>query len=86
MTISDNQFTQKNLGASGNNPTDSSVEHAVGTPVEKALLRGTTVWNGVNLSDAPFGVADFYGGDPFGMGVFGGIAHFKRRTKYSITR
>lgn len=86
LTVSANQSVKKGFNLSSNASGDGLDRSAALSSRKAPLLASGSAWNGTNLSDAPFGADDPFGGlfSAFGTDVFGGQAHFKRRVPYSV--
>lgn len=82
MKTSGNSFAKKTV-TEVSAFTDKAVTKG-GSFSKKRPTKADKGWEGENTGPGYFG-EDLYSGNPFGVGEFGGISHYQRRTKPVIT-
>lgn len=84
---SDNQFTKKSFNKSSNSFSGKSFGVSANSFTLKEPSISGNVYNGENLSGGVLGNWDEFGGgnSVFGVGEFGGIDHFRVKTRGTVT-
>lgn len=85
--VSDNQFSKKSYSLSSNSFSDKSFSVTSNSFSDKSFSLTNNVWTGDNLTGGEYGIGDVFGGvdSSYGVGEYGGIAHFVGRTRYNVS-
>ncbi len=78
MKVSDNEFVSKTFPVSSSNFASKSVPTGSTSFATKPFTENTKKnWQGDNITSGPYGGEESKS-RPFGLGVFGGVRHFKK--------
>lgn len=81
IKMSDSNFIKKNITKSPNSFAHASVAKSTNTFAKKVITKSNQVMSGDNTASAPYGGDFGTFGSIYGEENYGGISHFKNRTR-----